>query len=88
MALNRLLPGATDPARPGRGSKTLIAPLYMKPSPSVMTPEGMPSVCVIVTALPSRSMTATCVVSLGSARPTRSMRRRRPARMPSATSLA
>ena len=31
------------PARPGRGSKTPMQPLYMKPSPAVTTPEGMPS---------------------------------------------
>ena len=88
MALKRLFPGAIEPARPGRGSNTVMAPLYMKPSPSVITPEGMPRVCVMVTALPSRSIAATWVVSFGSARPTRSMRMRVPARMPAATSLA
>src|SRR2546426_565808 len=29
----RALPGAIDPARPGRGSNTPMQPLYMKPSP-------------------------------------------------------
>jgi len=33
----------------------------MKPSPSVMTPEGAPSVCVIVTQLPASSTTVTWV---------------------------
>ena len=36
----------------------------MKPSPAVTTPDGMPSEWVIVTQLPSASMTETCVVSL------------------------
>ena len=33
-----------DPARPGLGSNTAMAPLYMNPSPSVTTPEGWPRV--------------------------------------------
>ncbi len=41
--LNRALPGARLPARPGRGSNTPMQPLYMKPRPGVITPEGMPS---------------------------------------------
>ena len=40
----RDFPGAREPGRPGRGSNTAMAPLYMKPSPSVITPDGMPSV--------------------------------------------
>ena len=62
----RLLPGAMECGRPGRGSKPLIKPLYMKPSPSVMTPEGVFSVCVSETALPSASTTLTWVVSADS----------------------
>src|SRR3954471_3660755 len=42
----RALPGAIEPDLPGRGSKAPIAPLYMKPRPSVTTPDGVPSVCV------------------------------------------
>jgi hypothetical protein len=38
IAEKRALPGAMLPARPGRGSNTAMQPLYMKPSPSVMTP--------------------------------------------------
>ena len=57
------------PARPGRGSNTPMQPLYMKPSPSVITPDGMPSEWVMVTQLPSASTTETCVVSLAAARP-------------------
>ena len=76
IELNRPFPGAIEPARPGRGSNTAIVPLYMKPSPSVMTPDGMPSVCVMVNALPSSSTTAICVVLRGSGalRETRDMR--------------
>jgi hypothetical protein len=59
----RDLPGAREPARPGRGSKTAIAPLYMKPSPSVTTPEGVPSVCVMVAMTPFSSTATTWVVS-------------------------
>src|SRR5499433_1449190 len=62
--LKRALPGARLPARPGRGSNTPMQPLYMKPRPSVTTPEGIPSECVMVTQLPSPSNTDTCVVSL------------------------
>ena len=67
--LKRALPGARLPARPGRGSKTPMQPLYMKPSPSVITPEGMPSEWVMVTQLPSASTTETCVVSLAGGAP-------------------
>ena len=80
MALKRLLPGASEPARPGRGSKTPMQPLYMKPSPSVITPEGMPSECVMVTALPSRSIDRNVRRVLRLAVPARSTRTRRPAR--------
>src|SRR5215470_5216977 len=61
--LKRALPGARLPARPGRGSNTPMQPLYMKPRPSVITPEGIPSECVMATQLPSPSITDTCVVS-------------------------
>src|SRR6056300_273258 len=54
---NRPLPGEIDPARPGLGSKTPIHPLYMKPNPGVITPEGMPKEWVIETAFPSVSTT-------------------------------
>src|SRR5215217_4655838 len=67
--VKRDLPGAMLPARPGRGSKTPIQPLYMKPSPRVTTPEGMASECVRDTQLPSPSTTDTCVVSLGTGWP-------------------
>ena len=40
-----------------------MQPLYMKPSPSVITPEGMPSEWVMVTQPPSASTTDTWVVS-------------------------
>ena len=63
-SLNRALPGAREPARPGRGSNTPMQPLYMKPRPFVTTPEGMPSEWVIETQFPSRSTIETCVVSL------------------------
>ena len=53
--LKRALPGARLPARPGRGSNTPMQPLYMKPSPAVTTPDGMPSEWVMVTQLPSAS---------------------------------
>ena len=59
--VNRRLPGARLPARPGRGSKTAMHPLNMKPRPSVMTPLGIPSECVHVTAPPFASTTLTCV---------------------------
>src|SRR6185437_13460413 len=61
---NRALPGASDPARPGLGSNTPMQPLYMKPKPLVMTPEGMPSEWVMETQFPSASRTDTWVVSL------------------------
>ncbi len=41
-----------------------MQPLYMKPKPGVITPDGMPSECVIDTHAPSRSMTDMWVVSL------------------------
>ena len=59
----RALPGAIEPARPGRGSNTPMQPLYMKPRPGVITPEGMPSEWVMVKQLPSLSITEMCVVS-------------------------
>src|ERR1700730_12461182 len=62
--LKRALPGAIEPAQPGRGSNTPMQPLYMKPRPGVTTPEGMPSECVIDKQLPSLSSTEMCVVSL------------------------
>jgi len=64
--LNRLFPGAMDPARPGLGSKTPMHPLYIKPNPGVMTPEGMPREWVMVTQFPWASFTATWVVSFDS----------------------
>ena len=47
-------PGVADmkAGLPGRGSNTAIQPLYMKPSPSVTTPDGMPSEWVSATQLP------------------------------------
>src|SRR5713226_8786309 len=65
--LKRALPGAIDPARPGRGSNTPMQPLYMKPRPGVTTPDGMPSEWVIEKQLPSLSSTEMCVVSLETA---------------------
>ena len=62
----RALPGASEPDRPGRGSNAPIAPLYMKPRPSVTTPDGVPSVSVSETHIPLRSTTHTCVVSAAS----------------------
>ena len=62
IELNRLLPGARLSARPGRGSNTPMQPLYMKPRPGVITPDGMPSEWVIETALPSPSITEMWVV--------------------------
>src|SRR5471032_2625936 len=61
--LKRALPGANEPARPGRGSNTPMQPLYMKPKPGEITPEGMPSEWVMVKQLPSLSSTEICVVS-------------------------
>src|SRR4051812_23666525 len=61
---NLAFPGASEPARPGRGSNTPMQPLYMKPSPSVITPDGRPSEWVIEMQLPSASQIETCVVSL------------------------
>ena len=61
-AEKRALPGARDPARPGRGSNTDMAPLYMNPRPSVTTPEGWPKVWVMVTQLPCSSTADTWVV--------------------------
>ena len=65
--LKRALPGAIEPARPGRGSNTPMQPLYMKPRPGVMTPEGIPSEWVMVKQLPSLSRTEMCVVSFDTA---------------------
>ena len=50
-------------------SKTAMQPLNMKPSPSVITPEGMPSEWVMVTQLPSLSTTQRWVVLFGSGWP-------------------
>ena len=61
------MPGAIEPARPGRGSNTPMQPLYMKPRPGVITPDGMPSEWVMVKQLPSLSRTEMCVVSLDGA---------------------
>ena len=63
IAVKRDLPGWMESAPPGRGSKTFIQPLYMNPKPSVTTPEGLPSECVIETQLPNSSTAHTCVVS-------------------------
>ena len=79
---------STDPARPGLGSKTAMQPLNMKPSPSVMTPDGMPSEWVMVTQTPFLSTTATCVVSAGSGWPNLSTCIRSPPRMRSASPAA
>ena len=48
-----------------------MAPLYMKPRPSVTTPEGMPSVWVSETQVPCSSTAQTCVVSALSLPPLR-----------------
>src|SRR3546814_9643246 len=58
----RRLPAAMDSGCPGRGSNPLMAPLYMKPRPPVMTPEGVPSEWVTDTAIPCASATARWVV--------------------------
>src|SRR6185312_8623846 len=65
--LKRALPGAIEPARPGRGSNTPMQPLYMKPRPGVATPDGMPSEWVIEKQLPSLSRTEMWVVSFDTA---------------------
>src|SRR6476646_6079892 len=67
IELKRAVPGAIEPARPGRGSNTPMQPLYMKPRPDVITPDGMPSEWVIEKQLPSLSRTEMCVVSLETA---------------------
>ena len=64
---NRRLPGAIDPALPGRGSYQFIAPLSMKPAPGGITPDGTPSVWVIDTTIPLRSTQEIVVVPLLSA---------------------
>ncbi len=66
MEANRRLPGAIEPARPGRGSNTLMQPFRMKPVPSGITPDGMPSEWVSETTSPSASTQETWVVSFGS----------------------
>ncbi len=66
MDANRRLPGAIDPARPGRGSNTLMQPFRMKPVPGGITPDGMPSEWVSDTTRPSASTHETCVVSFAS----------------------
>ena len=47
----RLLPGAIEPARPGRGSYQFMAPLSMKPVPGAITPEGTPLANVMLSLL-------------------------------------
>ena len=69
IAVKRALPGARLPTRPGLGSNTIMQLLYMKPSPSVITPELDPSECVTLTTLPAASATTRCVVSLLSSAP-------------------
>ncbi len=59
---NRRLPGAIEPARPGRGSYQFIAPFSMKPVPGGITPEGTPSVWVRETTIPPASTQETVVV--------------------------
>ena len=51
--VNRLLPGAIEPALFGLGSNTAIHPLYINPRLSVITPDGIPNEWVIVTQFPS-----------------------------------
>jgi len=79
----RFLPGAIEPARPGRGSYQFIAPFSMKPVPGGMTPLGVPSVWVSDATSPSASTQEIVVVSRGSpstrARAVRSPRRIRSA---------
>src|SRR5262245_56375984 len=58
----RALPGASEPVRPGRGSNTPMQLLYMKPNPSVTTPEALPSEWVMETQLPRLSITEMWVV--------------------------
>ena len=66
-----------------------MQPLYMKPSPGVITPEGMPSEWVMVTQLPSASTTETWVVSLtGAPALKRGTSAFRPARISAAISAA
>ena len=60
--LKRDFPGSIEPVRPGRGSKTAMHPLYMNPSPGVMTPDIMPSEWVMVTMPPRASATQRWVV--------------------------
>ena len=69
IAVNLALPGAKEPGRPGLGSKTVIAPLYINPRPLVITPEGCPRVWVMVTQFPSKSAKTSCVVHLLSGLP-------------------
>ena len=57
----------------------------MKPSPSVIAPDGLPSVWVSATAMPFRSTTEICVVSR-SERSSRATRARSPRRISSANS--
>ena len=57
IAENLALPGASEPARPGRGSKTIMQLLYMNPRPSVTTPELEPSEWVNDTQAPLASAT-------------------------------
>ena len=76
-----------EPVRPGRGSNTAMQPLYMKPCPSVTTPDGVPSEWVSDTTLPRASMQEMCVVSVASA-PSRGTVKRSPARMADAISAA
>jgi hypothetical protein len=67
MEEKRRLPGAIEPARPGRGSYQFIAPFSMKPRPGGITPDGVPLVWVSETTMPSASMQETVVVFLASA---------------------
>src|SRR3546814_11325695 len=42
IELNRDFPGAIDAALPGLGSNAAMQPLYIKPRPSVLTPDVLP----------------------------------------------
>src|SRR5690625_2171645 len=58
-------PGKIESQAPGIGLKWPTKLLYKNPNPFVTTPEPAndPNVCVQLTAVPSSSMTDTCVVS-------------------------
>ena len=79
------LPGATDSAWPGCGSKSAIVLFSSMPVPGTIAvePNRLLIVCVAATTLPSPSATVTCVVC---GEPP--ARRRRPARRPCAMSMS